>query len=134
MAKKNSGDDLHFSKELAARGRYPIGLLFQVSTLAGCIAYLLFSMGGSVDVVTALYRSMVVFIGFTVSIGVLMVTVISVLHKVAMKEAEERIRLMHEEQVAEQQILEAQMNQEKIAREQRLNQAIPLVDGTGHHS
>ena len=79
---------------------------------------------------TALYRALVVFIGFAVCIGIVMVTVISVLHRVKMREAQERIKQMHEEQIAEQQLLEAQLRQAQLEREQRAEQFLAIGPGT----
>lgn len=79
------------SKELALRARYPIGLLFQVSTLAACIAYLVFTIQGTGDMAGVLYRSVIVFLGCSVLFGVVMVAVVTILHKVTMKEIEDSI-------------------------------------------
>ncbi len=119
-AKKNnkSSND----KDLAKRSRYPIGLLFQVSTLAACVSYLLFSSGSHLDFATAIYRALVVFVGVSVCLGLVMVTVVGVLHRVKMQETEDRLRRLAEEQLAEQQLFESQQRAAQQEREDRINQ------------
>ncbi len=103
--------------DLEKRARYPIGLLFQISTLSACVAYLIFSISGRMDFTTAMYRALVVFVGVTFCLGVVMVTIVSVLHRVKMHEAEERIRQMYEEQLAEQQVIESQHRMAQSSQE-----------------
>jgi high-affinity K+ transport system ATPase subunit B len=93
MAKKKtspSGGGIT-SKELAMRARYPIGMLFQVSTLAACIAYLVFTIRGTSDMAGVLYRSVIVFLGCSILFGIVMVAIVTVLHKVTITEIEESI-------------------------------------------
>lgn len=73
------------------RARYPIGMLFQVSTLAACIAYLVFTIRGTSDMAGVLYRSVIVFLGCSILFGIVMVAIVTVLHKVTITEIEESI-------------------------------------------
>ncbi len=124
MAKAKKSDKSSSDKDLAARSRYPIGLLFQVSTLSACVSYLLFTIGSRADFATAMYRSLVVFVGVSVCLGIIMVTIVGVLHRVKMKEAEERIQRLHEEALAEQQVLDSQQRAMDQEREERINQML----------
>ena len=113
---------------VSEKAAYPIGLLFQLSTLAGCISFLLFSLSGKTDVSTALFRSAIVFIGFAFSIGLLMVVVVSILHNITLKEREEKIRLLQEEMLLQMQLHE-EARQRKHEGQNAQSSAIPLGDG-----
>jgi hypothetical protein len=90
--KKTTGQSGGISaKELATRARYPIGLLFQVSTLAGCIAYLVFTIQGTSDVAGVLYRSVIIFLGCAVLLGIVLAVVVNILHRITIKEIQDSI-------------------------------------------
>ncbi|MFM8179809.1 MAG: hypothetical protein ACKOAG_11605 [Candidatus Kapaibacterium sp.] len=111
MAKKKtsaSGGGIT-SKELAMQARYPIGHLFQVSTLAACVAYLGFTISGTSDMAGVLYRSVIVFLGCSVFFGIVMVAFVTVLHRVTMREIEESINKAR---------MEALENRERMEKEQ----------------
>ncbi len=98
------------------RARYPIGMLFQVSTLAACIAYLVFTIRGTSDMAGVLYRSVIVFLGCSILFGIVMVAVVTILHKVTMKEIEESINKARLESV------EQKNRQEKVEAAQQPQQ------------
>lgn len=101
------------SKELALRARYPIGLLFQVSTLAACVAYLVFTIQGTGDMAGVLYRSVIVFLGCSVLFGVVMVAVVTILHKVTMAEIEESITKARMESIEMRKKMEAETSSDQ---------------------
>lgn len=121
MAKKKELSDEEKHKQyVEQKARYPIGLLFQVSTLAGTVAFLLLSISGKTDVVTAMFRSFVVFIAFSTLGGIVMMAVVNALHDIKMKEVEEKIKQMEEERKMQEEQLIQQYEQEMEQKKQKL--------------
>jgi len=58
---------------------YPIKTVFQLSTLAGCVAFIMLYINKSADITTILFRSFLVFVGFSVAGRLLMVGFFSIL-------------------------------------------------------
>ncbi|MBL7999266.1 MAG: hypothetical protein JNL32_11585 [Candidatus Kapabacteria bacterium] len=138
--KKKGNNDEEIRKEIDAKVTYPIGLLFQVSTLAGTLSFLMFSISGAYDVATAVFRSFVVFSVFAIAGGILMVVAVSILHDITMrnlKEEQQRLEEEHllqiERQEEELRLLQAQLaaasipNDEKI---EQLRQVASAITGT----
>ncbi|MCS7000016.1 MAG: hypothetical protein RML15_01975 [Bacteroidota bacterium] len=80
--------------------RYPIGLVFNVSTLATSISVLIQLAAGDNDIYRILLRAMLIFLGFSVAGSIVMVTVVAVLHAIKQQELQEKQRLAEEEQMA----------------------------------
>jgi hypothetical protein len=121
MAKKKELTDEEKHKQyVEQKARYPIGLLFQVSTLAGTVSFLLLSISGKTDVVTAMFRSFVVFIAFATLGGIVMMAIVNALHDIKMKEVEEKIKQMEEERRMEEERLIQQYEQEMENKRQKL--------------
>lgn len=80
--------------------RYPLGFVLNTSLLASSLSILLQLAAGNDDLYTLLLRAIVVFIGFAVAGSVLMVVVVSVLHRIKQEELRQQARLAEEEQLA----------------------------------
>lgn len=138
--KKKISDEEQYMAELNAKAQYPIGLLFQISILAGTVSFLLLSISGNRDVISSLFRSFIVFVGFTIVGGIVMVAIVSILHDIKMKEVAERQRVMEEERIAMLEAQEAELRrlaeeaqqrrQQRLEEQQMHTGAIPLGESS----
>lgn len=132
MGKKKQNKANEADKELQARVQYPIGLLFQISTLIGCLSFMLMILSGSTDVVHAMFRAFVVFVGIAFIGGFMMMIVVSILHDIKMKEFKEKLRILEEEQIAQLEAQELELQKHEEARLEKIQQQKMTLSGNAY--
>jgi hypothetical protein len=109
MAKKK--DTKQDKKKKSTRySDYPIGVVFQISTLAAAVAFVLFYLKNPNDVALCVFRAFLVFTLFAVGGGLIIITAFTILAGIRQKELEaaleehtENLRKQFEEGQAKQQ-------------------------------
>jgi len=126
--KKKKGDDNNAENDLKQRVQYPIGFLFQLSTLIGCISFLMIVTSGTSDIPGALFKAFVVALGLAFIGGFVMITVITILHDVKMKEFKEKLKLLEEEQLAKIEAQELELQRLEETRQEKVRQQKMALD------
>lgn len=112
MAKKNKNNAKEGGKKQYSD--YPISTLFQISMLVASLSFILMYLANPADVLTAVYRSFIIFAVCAVFGGAVMMTIVSMIGKIREREAEETRQRIEQEQ---KQFLESQLRlQEEISR------------------
>ncbi|MBL7975377.1 MAG: hypothetical protein JNJ85_10720 [Candidatus Kapabacteria bacterium] len=130
MAKKKKKDDDNnkAETELQQRVKYPIGFLFQMSTLIGCISFLMIIISGTEDVTRAMFRGFVLALGLAVIGGFILLTVVTVLHDIKMKEYKEKLKQLEEEQLARIEAQELELQRLEESRQEKVRQQKLALD------
>lgn len=80
--------------------RYPLGVVFHLSTLAASMSMLLQIAAGANDLYGILLRTTIVFVGIAVAGSIVMVAVVAAVAHIKQEELNQALQLAREEQMA----------------------------------
>ncbi len=82
--------------------RLPFGIVFHISTLIASLSMLIQIAQGTSDLYNILLRTTIVFVGVAIAGSVIMVALVTVIHRTKQEEIEQLLRLAREEQIVSQ--------------------------------
>ncbi|GBD05767.1 hypothetical protein HRbin20_01361 [bacterium HR20] len=80
--------------------RFPLGVVFHLSTLAASISMLLQIAAGASDLYSILLRTTIVFVGVAVAGSIVMVAIVTAIAHTKQEELNQALQLAREEQMA----------------------------------
>jgi uncharacterized membrane protein YcjF (UPF0283 family) len=90
------------ARDAVGTTRLPIGIVFHISTLIASLSMLIQIAQGTNDLYSILLRTTVVFVGVAIAGSVIMVAIVTAIHRTKQEEVEQLLRLAREEQIASQ--------------------------------